>query len=84
MNEEQNEQLINAINDLKDAVSSGSVSTEKAVLGIQDKLDHMSGQLNVMNHSLYVANEYIMWGVISTMILAAMMMFLVGYVLTRK
>ncbi|MEN1990822.1 hypothetical protein [Paenibacillus hubeiensis] len=69
---------------MQHSVSSGSVGIENSVLDLKNKIDHVSAQLDILNHSLYVNNEYGSWIVISLMIIAAMMMFLVGYLLTRR
>lgn len=48
------------------------------------KLEHVSGQLDVMNHSLYVQNEHLSWITVSIMLLAALAIFAVGYMITRR
>lgn len=51
---------------------------------LTDKLEHLSGQLDVMNHSLYVQNEHLSWITVSIMLLAALAIFAVGYMITRR
>ena len=49
-----------------------------------EKLEHVSGQLDVMNHSLYVINEHLSWISVSIMLLAALGIFAIGYMITRR
>lgn len=51
---------------------------------LTDKLEHLSGQLDIMNHSLYVQNEHLSWITVSIMLLAALAIFAVGYMITRR
>jgi len=46
-------------------------------------IDHVSGQLDVLNHSLYVTNSYLMYITVSICLIAALLMFLVGFKLTK-
>lgn len=48
------------------------------------KLEHVSGQLDVLNHSLYVINEHLSWITVSIMLLAALAIFALGYMITRR
>lgn len=49
-----------------------------------EKLEHVSGQLDVLNHSAYVINEHLSWITVSIMLLAALVIFAVGYMITRR
>lgn len=46
-------------------------------------IDHVSGQLDVLNHSLYVTNSYLMYTTVSVCLMAALLMFLIGYMITK-
>ena len=51
---------------------------------VTEKLEHVSGQLDVLNHSLYVINEHLSWITVSIMLLAASAIFALGYMITRR
>lgn len=51
---------------------------------LHNDMQHVSGQLDILNHSIYVQNTYLMWVVICLMLLTALAMFMVGYMITRK
>lgn len=80
LTDEQMQQLVEAIGGVKSAVDAGTQQGSD----IAGQLDHLSGQIDVLNQSLYVHSEYQSWMVITLMIMAAMLMFLVGYLLTRR
>lgn len=84
MNEEQSEvtltDILQGIKDTTKAITDGNDQVD----GLQNSMTHISGQLDIMNHSLGVNNEYLSWITISLMCIAAMLMFLVGYTLARR
>lgn len=51
---------------------------------LHQDLQHVSGQMDILNHQLYVLSTYQQWTTISLMVIAAVLMFLLGYLLTRR
>lgn len=72
--------ILQGIKDTETAIKNGNDSVD----GLQQSLTHLSGQMDILNHSLGVTNQYLSWITISLMCVAAMIMFLVGYTLTRR
>ncbi|MNW44037.1 hypothetical protein D3C74_212520 [compost metagenome] len=50
----------------------------------KDSLQSISGKLDLINHSLYVQNEYLSYTTVSIMLLAAIAIFMLGYLITRR
>lgn len=55
-----------------------------SVTEVHTDLAHLSDQLDILNHSITVSNQYFMWAVICLMLLTALAMFLVGYKITKE
>lgn len=50
---------------------------------VEAALSHLSGQIDLLNHGVYVQTEYLMFVAAALGIIAFMMMFLVGYIVAR-
>lgn len=72
--------ILQGIKDTTKAITDGNDSVD----GLQKSMTHLSGQLDILNHSIGVGNQYLSWITISLMCVTAMIMFLVGYTLTRR
>ncbi|MGV0669408.1 hypothetical protein [Burkholderia ubonensis] len=86
-----NDDLLKEIRDL--AISILAVNQDNgtalgvlndSVTEVHTDLAHLSDQLDILNHSITVSNQYFMWAVICLMLLTALAMFLVGYKITRE
>lgn len=45
---------------------------------------HLSDQLNIISHSIYVSNEYEKWQTVCIMLLAVCAMFTIGFLISRR
>lgn len=79
-----NDELLTEILESTKETTATTGSVDESIKAMHKGLDHVSGQLDIMNHSLYVQSEYLTWLTISIMLMTAMVMFLVGYIITRK
>lgn len=80
MNEELLTEILESTRETTKAVSSVDGSVQQ----VSNGLTHLSSQLDILNHSIYIQNEYLTWLTVSMMLVSGLMMFLVGYLLTRK
>lgn len=48
-----------------------------------DLLNHVIGQLNLLHHTIWALGQYMMFISVCVALLAALMMFLVGYLLVK-
>ncbi|GAE10039.1 hypothetical protein [Paenibacillus sp. JCM 10914] len=86
-----NDDLLREIRDL--AVDNLTVNQDNGtaigylndeITNVHNTVNHLSDQVDILNHSLYVTNQYLMWSVICLMLMTALAMFTVGYKITRK
>lgn len=72
--------ILQGIKDTETAIMNGNDSVDK----LEQSMTHLSGQLDILNHSMGLGNQYLSWITISIMCIAAMLMFLAGYILSRR
>lgn len=59
--------------------------TGTLVKGTNELLQHVSGQIDILNHSAYVSNIYLLFICVNVALIAAVMMFFLGkYVVTTR
>lgn len=58
--------------------------TGTQVTGTNDLLQHISGQLDILNHSVYVSNSYLLFIGVNVALIAAIMMFFLGKLVTSR
>lgn len=74
------DEIKDSLQNLYGAVSVGNDSAAQ----LHADVSHLSSQMDILNHSLYVSNYYSLFSAVSLMIMAAMLMFWVGHNLTRR
>lgn len=46
-------------------------------------LHHIQGQMDMLHHSVYVTNEYLLFSSVTLALIASLLMFLTGFILVR-
>lgn len=46
-------------------------------------IDHISNQIMILTHSVYVISEYMIYVVVSVFLIAALLMFLTGFMVSK-
>ncbi|MNP31344.1 hypothetical protein D3C76_1244620 [compost metagenome] len=68
------------IEDLKGLVVVGNDQSAQ----LHSDIKHLSGQMDILNHSLSVSNTYSLYTSVFLIIIAAVLMFMLGYNITRR
>jgi hypothetical protein len=87
MNDDLLREILAAAKDILQTNQDGNATLSRindSTESLHKDMEHLSGQIDILSHSLYVQNQYSMWAVICLMLLTALVMFAVGYNISRK